>query len=195
MTATSFHAPAAPTNRLLTAELFREVTTTESQQDLVAVGLTLHHFTEVVRDLILIPSVDLHRATTIMTRQAGDALATDDALEAIRRLTTDPDRIATADGQTAAEFCGRAWPRLQATAADRAASALEGARSFGEPTVLHLAATRAVRPQCVWWGTDGWSKRLSDWFAETQPSPRLRATAIASPEFLPDDILAELIDA
>ena len=58
----------APT-RLLTPDLFREVNATGTSDDLIAVGLALHHFTEVVRELVTIEPLKLHRATTILTKQ------------------------------------------------------------------------------------------------------------------------------
>ena len=188
------NATTAPSGRLLTSDLFREVHTTANAHDLVAVGIALHHFTELVRELVPVDPIELHRATTILTRQVTELLDADAPLDTICALMTDPDRVATADGRTSAELCGDAWPEVQESSNERTVSALEGAETFGAATVLHLAATRAVRPRHVWWGTDGWNKRVDEWLSAHPESEHLRPMLTNEPEHAEADVLVDLID-
>ncbi len=186
---------AASTNRPLTTDLFRAIQTAERANDLVAVGLALHYFTEIVRELEPIAPVELHRATTILSKQTGRLLADHGSLDEIHALMTVNDRIATADGRTVEQFCGAIWPTVRSLAAERCVSAIDGANSFGETAVLHLAATRAVQPRCVWWGTDGWAKRVDEWSASTRAGRRLVSMLKTAPEHVDDDVLSDVIDA
>jgi hypothetical protein len=191
---TTAPADAAPAGHVLTGELFREVSTTETANELVAVGLALHHFTELAREFAPIDAIELHRATTILTRQVVRLLADGAPLEEICELVTDPNRVATVDRRTVAELCGERWPTIHRIATERATAAIEGSRTFGSTTVLHLAATRAVRPQCSWWGTDGWAKRVDEWLAAHPSEPELRAALEHTPEGVGDDVLGDLIE-
>lgn len=184
----------APATRLLTSDLFREVSATGPSDDLIAVGLALHHFTELVRDLVPIEPLQLHRATTVLTKQVATALGEEHPLETVHTLVTDPDRCAAPDRRTAAQLCGEAWPRIRDLADHRARCAIDGADTFGEATVLHLAATRAVKPRCVWWGTHGWTKRVDDWSRRFDASGRRRPVLVSAPEYVDDDVLAQIVD-
>jgi hypothetical protein len=97
-----------------TPSVLRSTVEDEGIDDLIAVGLSLHLFTELVREHLDLADTDLHRATTVLTKQVIDTLARQlttgkDPLEAIQRLITDPARRAHPDGRTAEELCGAAW--------------------------------------------------------------------------------------
>ena len=104
--------PLARRPALPTAALLRLVDDTDDGLDLVPAGIALHVFTEPLREHRAVPAAELHRATTVLTKQVKRLLTGDDRLAAIEALVTDPGRQATPDGRTAATLCGRAWPAV-----------------------------------------------------------------------------------
>lgn len=157
-----------------------------------AVGVALHHFTE---PLGLDPELELHRATTVLTKQARPLIDRPDGLAAIRVLVTDPDRVAVPDGRTAADICGPAWDDVRAVALDRANSACEGAETFGQMALLNLAVIRGVNAQHPWWGSTAWNRHVDAWTAKRSPSRRQRNSVLADPELAPDDLLLDILSA
>jgi hypothetical protein len=178
----------------LTSALLREFSEVPRPDSLIAVGLALHHFTELIDELIELDPIELHRATTVLTKQITRALATPEPLSAVRELVTDPLRPATIDHQTARQLCGEtAWATLRDLADARAASAIDGVETFGESAVLHLAATRAVRPRCTWWGTAGWTLRVDAWADDNELATGSRRALISAPEYVDDEVLREIV--
>ncbi len=156
-----------------------------------AVGVALHHFTE---PLGLVPDLPLHRATTILSKQARPLIDRPDGLAELRDLVIDPRRVAAADGRTAAEFCGDAWDEVRTIALDRATSACEGAETFGQMALLNLAVIRGVNARHPWWGTVAWNQQLDAWVTSHQPSRRQHHSVRSDPEFAPDDVLLQILD-
>lgn len=189
---------AAPLSRrppLPTAALLRLVDD-DGALDLVPAGIALHVFTEPLRDHVRIGTVDLHRATTVLTKQVKRLLSGDDRLPSIAALVTDPSRQATPDGRTAAQLCGRAWPAVRAVATERSAASIDGAEAFGETAILRLAATRAAAPACRWWGTTGWVELVERWASDAShaQSRRLVTSLLRTPELVADEILESVLD-
>lgn len=157
-----------------------------------AVGVALHHFTD---PLGLHPDVSLHRATTVLSKQARPLIDRPDGLVALRELVIDPHRVATPDGRTAAEFCGEDWEEVRDVAFDRATSACEGAETFGQMALLNLAVIRGVNARHPWWGTVSWNHHVDAWADLRRPSRRQRASVLADPELASDDVLLDVLSA
>ena len=162
--------------------------------DLVPVGIALHSFTDAARQHTELPFTDLHRATTVLTKQIDRVLADVGRLHAIHDLVTDPRREALPDGRTASMLCGDAWPVVVAVAHERASAALEGARTFGETAILRLAATRAAMPTSPWWGTRGWTELVDRWASDHRNGRRAVASLLRSPETADAELLAVVLD-
>jgi hypothetical protein len=164
--------------------------------DLIAVGLALHLFTEIVRHQVDLSPTDLHRATTVLSKQMMDTLTRHndhDALRAVLRLVTDPEREAHPDGRAAAELCGEAWPAVRTAAYDRAEQNIKGATDFGVVSMLRLAATRAVAQQAPWWGTPEWRARLTEFVTANPSGPLEHLTLGSAPELAPEASLKTII--
>jgi hypothetical protein len=178
----------------LTAELLRLVDHGDERFDLVPVGIALHSFTDPIRQHTNLTLTDVHRATTVLTKQIDRLLAGEGRLVAIHDLVTDPRRVALPDGRTASVLCGDAWPAVVAVAHERASAALEGARTFGEPAILRLAATRAAMPTSPWWGTRGWTELVDRWASDHRNGRRAVASLLRSPEAADADVLADVLE-
>lgn len=187
--------PMSRRRALPTAALLRLADDTDGALDLVPAGIALHVFTEPLRDHVRLPRIELHRATTVLTKQVKRLLTGDDRLAAIGTLVTDPGRQAAPDGRTAAMLCGRAWPAVVAAATARSASSIEGAAAFGETAILRLAATRAAAPSCRWWGTSGWVELVERWAAEEAHPRRLVASLLRTPELVADEVLESVLQS
>lgn len=179
----------------VTPAVIRSTVEDDDIDSLIAVGLSLHLFTELARPHLDLSDTDLHRATTVLTKQVIDTLARqlaagNDPLEAIMRLITDPARRAHPDGRTAAALCGDAWDAVRSAAFQRAEMTIRGAADYGVLPMLRLAATRAVTQQAPWWGTPAWRARLDRHVAA---SPLEHLTLSAAPELVPDDTLLDLV--
>lgn len=157
-----------------------------------AVGIALHHFIE---PLGLVPDLPLHRAATVLSKQARPLIDRPDGLVELRELVIDPRRVAVPDGRTAAEFCGDAWDEVRRIALDRATSACQGAETFGQMALLNLAVIRGVNARHPWWGTVAWSQQVDIWAAGRQPSRRHHDSVRADPELAADDVLLEVLNA
>ncbi len=157
-----------------------------------SVGVALHHFTE---PLGLAPELELHRATTVLAKQARPLIDRPDGLDVIRELVTDPRRVALPDGRTAVEFCGSAWDDVCAIALDRANSACDGAETFGQMALLNLAVIRGVNALHPWWGTTAWNRQVDVWATMRGPSRRQRNSVLADPELASDDVLLDILSA
>ncbi len=185
-------ATASPT----TPEVIRSAFDGNDLDDLIAVGLALHLFTEIVRHQVDLSGTDLHRATTVLSKQMMDTLtrhSDHDALRAVLRLVTDPERESHPDGRTAAELCGEAWTGVRAAAYARAEQNIQGATDFGEVSMLRLAATRAVAQQAPWWGTPEWRARLAEFIATNPAGPLEHLTLGSAPELAPEESLRAII--
>jgi hypothetical protein len=157
-----------------------------------AVGVALHHFTEPFGRA---PDLSVHRATTVLSKQALPLIDRPDGLAALLELVIDPQRVAVPDGRTAADFCGEAWEEVRAVALDRATSACEGVETFGQMALLNLAVIRGVNSRHPWWGTVSWSHQVDAWAESRGPSRRQRHSVLAEPELAPDDVLADVLSA
>ena len=179
--------------RQTTAQLVRQVNATKISDVAAPVGVSLHHFTDTVADRLDLTLSDLHRITTILTKQIRRTLNGTDKFEAIRSLVIDPDRIATQDGRTAAELCGVHWSHVRIVANDRACAALDGAYRFGEATVIRLAVLRTAETPLPWWGTSEWEQRVGAWSSTVRFAPRLKRAVRQSPELIDEDLLRRIL--
>lgn len=155
-----------------------------------AVGVALHHFME---PLPLEPDLSVHRAITVLSKQARPLIDQPDGLAALRELVIDPRRVAMPDGRSASEFCGDDWDDVRAVALDRATSACEGAETFGQMALLNLAVIRGVNSRYPWWGTSSWGRHVDAWALRVEPSRRQRLSVLADPELAPDDVLLDVL--
>jgi hypothetical protein len=157
------------------------------------IGISLHHFTELVSRHLDVTTVELHRVTTILTKQVSRVLGGPAVFESIRSLVTDPDRIAISDGRTAAELCGQEWAQVRSLAIDRADAAVEGANRYGEATVLQLAAFCTAAARLPWWGTQAWEDRVDAWARSIRFAPRLKRAARHAPELVDAAVLRSIL--
>ena len=178
--------------RPTTAQLVREVSSNR-QAEAVPAGIAIHHFTDLFDERTDVSLAELHRATTVLTKQVEQALLGQRALDRIQKLVVDPQRIATPDGRSASEFCGAHWPQFIEVAGGRAEAAVEGADRFGQSTVMQLAALRTASATQAWWGTTEWANRVDAWTRSVWFRPKLKHTVRTSPELLDDDLLLDLI--
>lgn len=179
--------------RPTTAQMVRQLGATKISEVAAPVGVSLHHFTDPVMSRIDLTPTELHRVTTVLTKQLRRPLNRADKFEAIRSLVIDPDRIAAPDGRTAAELCGESWQHVRAVANDRACAAIDGAQRFGEATVIRLAVLRTADAQLAWWGTPQWEQRVDAWSGTIRFAPRLKRSVRQAPELIEDDLLHEII--
>ena len=193
MNAVTAALASSPITEAPTAELLRLVAQDEPF-NLVPVGISLHYFTDPTRNHCVVSACDLHRATTVLTKQVKAVLTGEQRLERVRALVTDPHRVALPDGRTARQFCGSGWPAVRAIADHRAAAAVDGAITFGEAAILRLAATRAAMPQCPWWGTRGWTLLVDAWARHGNGvGRRSMAPLMLTPEEATDDVLTAIL--
>lgn len=183
-----FLAPdPASTNQL------RAVQAAADPHDLVSVGIAVHHLTECMQHETQLDLVEAHQATAILTKQISAVLDQDRPLDAVRQLVTDPHRIATSDGRTAATAFGHAWRSIQHVAMGRSQAAIDGALEFGVSAILTLAATRAASSDCVWWGTPGWSRRVQAWSRAAEGTALLEDALMHAPEYVEIDIVTDVL--
>ena len=153
-------------------------------------GVALHHFTEVLDGKMDV--LDLHRATTVLTKQVCDVIGDDDALATIEQLVTDPQRVAMPNGRRVAELCGETWNEVRDVAARRSAASCDGAREFGHDAILNLAVVRGVGATEPWWGTPMWRERV-----ERVPADAIstddREELLERPEFADDELLSMVL--
>lgn len=161
---------------------------------LVAVGLAVHLFADPLRDAVRITPTELHRATTVLTKQITAVLDGDDRLRAVRQLVVDPTRVAAADGRTVEQFARTGWSLVRDVAEQRATVAIDSALVYGETALLRLAATRATGPGSRWWGTPTWSDAVERWVESSGASRRLADRLLSQPESVSDAALAAVID-
>jgi hypothetical protein len=173
-----------------TAYAIAQVDALTDRTTMAGVGIALHHFTEPL-DAPL--GLEIHRATAVLSKQARSFIERPDGLELIAALVTDPHRIATPNGCTAAEVCGDEWDRVAAVAGDRAACAIEGAVIYGRDAVNKLAVIRAVNTRHAWWGTMAWAEKVEVWCEDHHLSRRLRTTLLTAPERVADDVLYDVL--
>lgn len=173
-----------------TAQLIHRTDATIARPLYASLGVALHHFTEMLADAI--DPIELHRATTVLTKQVHDLLDHDDALDAIDRLVTDPARVAMPDGRTAIEFCGERWSDVRAVAHRRARASCEGALEFGLDAIINLAVVRSVGSDEAWWGTPMWAQRVDLVLAGMIEEP-VRSQLLSEPELVEDDVLAIIL--
>jgi hypothetical protein len=163
---------------------------------LIAVGLTLHLFTELVYGRVDLAVTDLHRATTVLTKQILEALihhAERDALRTVLRLVTDGERESLPDGRTARDLCGDEWPVVRCEAYSRAEQSIRGADDFGVEPMLRLAASRAIVDPTPWWGTPAWRERLNEFQASNTMGALEHLTLGTAPEYAPEDSLLAIV--
>lgn len=164
--------------------------------ELIAVGLTLHLFTEIVHARVDLSVTDLHRATTVLTKQVLDALihhGERDPLRDVLRLVTDGDRESMPDGRSAETLCGLDWPAVRNAAFLRAEQSIRGAVDFGVEPMLRLAASRAVVAATPWWGTPVWRQRLGEFQAGHAMGALEHLTLGNAPEHAPEHSLLAIV--
>ena len=171
-----------------TAQVIRRTDASIARPVYAGLGVALHHFTDELRDRI--DPFELHRATSVLTKQVRTLLGGDDPLTAIRQLVTDPRRVAMPDGRRAAEVCGDAWDEIRALADERAAASCDGADEFGREAIVNLAAVRGVGADRPGWGTAAWRDRVD----RAPLSPDERTLLHQRPELADDDLLSMVID-
>jgi hypothetical protein len=177
-----------------TAQLIRRTDASISRPTYAALGVALHHFTEILDRRV--DTLDLHRATAVLTKQVCHLLDdddVDDVLDAIRRLVTDPDRVALPDGRRAAELCGKAWDDVRGVALQRATASCEGAQEFGRDAIVNLAAVRGVGAITPWWGTPMWRQRVDLVHGDTI-STGDRELLLDEPETARDTLLSMVLN-
>lgn len=172
-----------------TAHLLDVVAAADRPQLLMACGVAIHLFAEPVQRHAELPTVHLHRATTVFTKQVAGHLDEDDPLDLIRQLATSPERLATPERASVAELLGAAWEPVRAEAAERGDAAIDGARSFGETAVLRLSATRAAGATTPWWGTPAWTSLVARAGLDQRAASQLHR----APELAPVDRLRRLL--
>jgi hypothetical protein len=164
--------------------------------ELIAVGLALHLFTEIAYGRVDLPVTDLHRATTVLTKQVLAALihhVEHDPLRAVLRLVTDAERESMPDGRTACDLCGLAWPAVRNAAFLRADQSIRGAVDFGVEPMLRLAASRAIVDPMPWWGTPVWRDRLSEFQSCHTMGALEHLTLGSAPEYAPESTLLAIV--
>ena len=163
---------------------------------MIAVGLALHLFTEIVYGRVDLAVTDLHRATTVLTKQVLEALihhAEHDALRTVLRLVTDGERESLPDGRTARDLCGDEWPAVRCEAYSRAEQSIRGADDFGVEPMLRLAASRAIVDPTPWWGTPAWRERLNEFQSSNTMGALEHLTLGTAPEYAPEDSLLAIV--
>ena len=176
-------ANSAPT----TAQLIRRTDATIARPLFAALGMALHHFTEVLDGEV--DELELHRATTVLTKQVCGLMDDEHPLVAIQQLVTDPGRNAMPDGRPAAELCGDMWDDVRDVATRRSAASCEGAEEFGGEAIINLAVVRSVGATEPWWGTQAWRERVERLPAELI-SPDERTRLLERAELADDELLS-----
>ena len=185
--------PTRPT----TADLLRGLRATlppDGAADLAHVGIALHHFTDLMPAESGASTIELHRATTLLTKQVRSTIGAAADFDLVRGLVTDPDRIATPDGRTATEFCGNGWGFVRDRADERATAGIAGSTTFGDACVLQLAALHASCSDRPWWGTAGWRRVVDSWLHDHHCTASVRTALVQAPESVDSDILGSLLD-
>ena len=157
--------------------------------ELIAVGLALHLFTEIVYGRVELSVTNLHRATTVLTKQVIASLihpGEHDPLHAVLQLATDPARESMPDGRSACDLCGLAWPAVRNAAFLRAEQSIRGAADFGVEPMMRLAASRAVVASTPWWGTPAWRDRLTRLQSSHTMGSLEQLTLGTAPEYAPE---------
>ncbi len=157
----------------------------------IALGFALHHLTEPLGSAVSM--LEMHRATTMLTKQLLGALEPVDPRQ-FRRLLTDPDRTAMPDGRTAREFCGGHWDHVAEMSRRRADDARTGVEMFGSDVVATLAILRGVDAVVPWWSTPAWDRCAEAWFARHDFRTRLLSNLKQRPESVDDSIVADVLN-
>ena len=185
--------PAAPP---ATPSAFRDAAESADLDELVAAGLALHLFTEIVHGRVALSVAELHRSTSTLTKQVLDlvrGLRSPDVLLAVLRLVTDPEREALPDGRTARDLCGNLWPVVRGAAYARAEQSIRGVDEFGVGPMLRLAASRAVVDPAAWFGTPVWRARLDQFLASHTIGPLEHLVLSTAPEQAPEPLLLAIV--
>ena len=164
--------------------------------ELIAVGLALHLFTEIAFGRVDLSVTDLHRATTVLTKQVHELLihhVEQDPLRAVLRLVTDAERESMPDGRTACDLCGLEWPAVRNAAFVRAEQSIRGAVDYGVEPMLRLAASRAVVDPMPWWGTPVWRDRLIEFQSSHAMGSLEHLTLGSAPEYAPEASLLAIV--
>jgi hypothetical protein len=186
----AFVAPAATPAAIMHAAQCPDL------DELIAVGLALHLFTEIMYGRVDLSVTDLHRATTVLTKQLLETLidhADRDALGTVLRLVTDPERESLPDGRTACDLCGGAWPAVRNTAFSRAEQNMRGADDYGVEAMLRLAASRAIVDPTPWWGTPVWRERLNGFLSSKTMGALEHLRLGTAPEYAPEERLLAIV--
>jgi hypothetical protein len=176
---------------LPTAAVIAQIDISRDRTVIASLGFALHHLSDALTGSI--GELDLHRATTIMTKQIAQIIQADDAVSQIGQLACNPDRVAMPDGRTAAELCGSLWNDVANASHERAVAASDGVLAYGNDAVINLAMVRGAQGTTPWWGTSMWAQIVNDWFDESMPSPRLRTALKHYPEQVDDAVVAAVL--
>ncbi len=178
-----------------TAEIIRRLRDVDHPPRLVALGVALHHFTEIIAGRVPLERAQAHAATTVLTKQVAVLLSADDdaAWRRAARLAVDPQRVATSDGRTASELCGDDWPAIEREARRRAIETFEGVAHYGAESLAQLASIRAYQSSAPWWGTDAWNRLIDCWLGDARLSPVLAASLRRAPECAPLEVLRDIL--
>lgn len=183
-----------PVSCLTTAQLLERTKSGGVRaRELAPVGFALHHFTDIIIGRDVMSHVELHQATTILTKQLQRCLAANDWLQGVQTLVTDPDRPALGDGRTAQQACGVAWQAVLDVAKQRSDLETHEAARYGDTAILMLAALHGCGTDTLWWGTASWRLRVYDWTARHSVGARTRSMLTASPEHVDQETLAAVI--
>jgi hypothetical protein len=183
---TSDHVAGLPT-----AAVIAQIDISRDRTVIASLGFALHHLSDALVGSI--GDLDLHRATTIMTKQIVQIVQADDAVDQIGHLVCNPDRVAMPDGRSAAELCGSRWQDVAAASQARAVAAREGVSVYGNDAVINLAMVRGAQGTTPWWGTSMWAQIVNNWFDVSMPSPRLRTALKHYPEQVDDAVVAAVL--
>lgn len=165
-----------------TSFLLGRVHTAAQPEVLVAAGLAIRTFTEPCQHRSALGVVDLHRATTTLTKQLLNVRTNGEwSLDAVRRVVLDPHRISFPSGPTIEALIGVTWPAVQQIAAERMTDLICGQRDYGIETVTRLAAIRAAQPGIPWWGTADWERIVGN-FLQHDGSSRRQRHLLQNPE-------------
>lgn len=185
-------AVSDPIAGLPTAAVIAQIDISRDRTVIASLGFALHHLSDALGGAL--SELDLHRATTILTKQIAQVIQVDDAVTQIGLLACNPDRVAMPDGRTAAELCGPRWADVAAASQARAVAACEGVESYGNDAVINLAMVRGAQGATPWWGTAAWAHLVELWFDDSMPSPRLRTALKHYPEQVDDSVVAAVLN-
>ncbi len=184
------HAASVPI-----AHLLRVASAQTEPLRTIALGISIHLLADPLLQETELGLIQIHRATTTLTKQVLSELSEGAGLRALRPLLLDPDRPALPDRLPIRELCAGSWERVESWTADRLDVAIADAGMYGDQAVLRLAATRAVRPAFPWWGTAEWQSVVEQWIRHGRRSRALQRALLEAPEAVEPVLLAAALSS